>query len=86
MKLKYSRGLVSWLGLLLAVQIGLASSCNNILQGKQVRATGDWSPIPWNAVDPYGLLEFDSGKCVYSLTVGGLKPSTKYSWKVCTVL
>ncbi|RNA38528.1 Alpha catalytic domain containing [Brachionus plicatilis] len=60
----------------------LAQSCSNSFQGKQLRATGDWSSPSWNALDPNGLLKFDEASCLYTLVVGGLKPNFKYFWKM----
>ena len=61
-----------------------AIACNNRFEGKEVRAVGDWSPAPiWNAAEPLGLMRFDQSECIYTLTLGGLRPDTAYKWKVC---
>lgn len=62
--------------------IATAQSCSNSFQGRQLRATGDWSSPSWNAVDPNGLLNFDTASCLYTLVVGGLRPNAQYKWKV----
>jgi hypothetical protein len=60
-----------------------AQTCNNPYEARIVRATGDWSTLPlWNAVEPNGLMKFVSAECSYAVTIGGLRPSTKYQWKV----
>ena len=57
-------------------------TCSNAFNGRQVRASGDWSITPWNAAEPNGLMKFNLNACVYTLSIGGLKPFTRYTWKV----
>lgn len=60
-----------------------AQTCTNRYSGQDVRASGDWSELPlWNAVEPKGLMKFDSTLCAHVVTVAGLKPNTNYKWKV----
>lgn len=69
-----------------AVPIKNLQLCNNQFNGKQIRAVGDWTKPPWNPAEPYGLMKFNSTKCAYTLSVGGLKAYYNYAWKVIILI
>ena len=63
-----------------------AQACNNIFNGKIVRASGNWSPLEWSSTDPFGLMKFDDRICAYTLAVGRLERDKLYKWKVFKIL
>ncbi len=68
---------------LLLASIYGSESCSNRFEGKVVRAAGDWSPLPiWNALEPLGLMKYDTNTCEYTLTLAGLRPNNNYRWKI----
>lgn len=54
--------------------------CSNKYSNKNVRAIGEWNK--WVVIDPQNLMSLDESSCNYVLSVGGLKPSSSYLWKV----
>ena len=76
-------GIIVFIFAIILASINGSESCTNRFEGKAVRVAGDWSPLPtWNALEPLGLMKYDSTNCEYTLTLAGLRPDNNYRWKI----